>query len=103
MQSEAPYVADSGNRENAAVVLCRPISALQVVEVEQGGFRWGPVVKLSIGAQLRFCGPGFNGTTIKVSVGDLFYFVYRDDFNARGENLLKKERGFWKAASKSGR
>ncbi len=103
MQSDASYVGDSGSRENALVVLSRPISALQVVEMEHGGFRWGPVTKLSIGAQLRFCGPGFNTTTIKVVVGNVFYFVYREDFNAQGESLYKKERAFWKSSSKSAR
>ena len=103
MQSDASYVGDSGSRENTLVALCRPISALQVIEMEHGGFRWGPVVKLSIGTELRFCGPGFNKTTIKVVVNNLFYFVYREDFNGQGESLVKKERAFWKSASKSGR
>jgi hypothetical protein len=66
-------------------VLSRQICALQVVTGEDGGMRWGPVVKLPQGTRLRCFGAGFNKHTVRVQVKDSFFFVFREDIDRESE------------------
>ncbi len=73
-------------------VLSRQICALQVISCEDGGLRWGPVVKLPSGTQIRCYGTGFNKHTVRVQVGDAFYFVFREDINPESGIPLRSDQ-----------
>lgn len=72
-------------------VLSRQICALQVISCEDGALRWGPVVKLPSGTQVRCYGTGFNKHTVRVQVGDAFYFVFREDIDRESGISLRTD------------
>lgn len=59
--------------------LPKTIPAIQVFCVDEGTPELGAISHLPEGAELTFCGTGFNEATIKARYGDQFYFVFLED------------------------
>ncbi|MBV9267340.1 MAG: hypothetical protein JO061_14305 [Acidobacteriaceae bacterium] len=61
-------------------LLSKNIAAIQVLPADGSAEpRLGMITQLPRGAELRFCGEGFNGRTVKVRWGDGYYFVFLQD------------------------
>ncbi len=59
--------------------LPRTVPAIQVFCVHGGTPELGAMSHLPEGAELTFCGTGFNEATVKARCGDQFYFVFLED------------------------
>jgi hypothetical protein len=99
MQSDVSFSGSSSGPDEFCV-LSRQISAVQLVGTEPAAYRWGPVVKLPRGSQVRSCGAGFNRMTVKVVVGESFYFIFREDFDSQRKRWLDQKSVFTSAAAK---
>ena len=62
--------------------LSRTVAAIDLVIDGEGQARLGGIHQLQAGLRVGVCGRGYNERTIKVTCGDSFYFVFRDDLNA---------------------
>ena len=65
------------------IALQKPISAIQVLQEEDGGTRLGLLSKLGPGVVLKRCGDGFNKRTAKVRANGQYYFVFIDDLESQ--------------------
>jgi hypothetical protein len=54
------------------------VMALQIVIGEDGTVRAGRLTQIALTADLVFCGDGFNDKTVKVRLGNQYYFVFRE-------------------------
>jgi hypothetical protein len=52
--------------------------ALQIVIGKDGTVRAGRLTQIALTADLVFCGDGFNDKTVKVRLGNQYYFVFRE-------------------------
>lgn len=68
-------------------VLRGGIPALQLVALDNGRARWGPMVRLPAGAELMPCGEGFDDQTLRVRFGDSFYVVFQKDLDSSKEAI----------------
>lgn len=68
-----------GSGAEKLLTLPRPISAIQLIQKEDGTTKLGLLSQLSAGTEVRLCGDGFNERTIKVRAHGLCYFVFRQD------------------------
>ena len=59
--------------------LPKAIPAIQVFSVHEGTPELGAISQLPAGAELTFCGSGFNHATVKARCEDRFYFVFLED------------------------
>ncbi len=59
----------------------RTCCAMQIVEGENGESRMGLLTQISPATPLEVCGPGFNEKTVKVRLGDKYYYVFREDID----------------------
>jgi hypothetical protein len=60
--------------------LSKPIAAIQSSRASDGHAELGTISHLPEGAELTFCGDGFNDSTLKVRWGGQLYFVFMQDF-----------------------
>jgi hypothetical protein len=61
------------------ITLLKNIAAFQIQPAQNGREQLGVISQLPRGAELRFCGDGFNARTMKVAWGGQHYFVFRQD------------------------
>ncbi len=66
-----------------AYTLSEDVFAMELVRVENGDPRLGPVSKIPRGAEIQACGDGFNERTIKIRWQGKFYFVFLQDLEAQ--------------------
>ncbi len=64
------------------VSVCKPISAVQLINDPRGSTKLGLLSQLRPGSTLEVCGDGFNERTIKVRCDGSFYFVFRQDIES---------------------
>lgn len=57
----------------------RSICAIPIVHLEQGRTQMGALSQIALTDDLTACGDGFNESTVKVRIGQSFYFVFRVD------------------------
>jgi hypothetical protein len=69
----------------AIYTLNEEIAAFQILQRENEVARFGPIVSLPAGAQLRTCGEGFNERTLKVRYEGFFYFVFIQDLECHSK------------------
>ncbi len=55
------------------------IAAIQALRAQDGRTELAAISHLPAGAELTFCGDGFNETTVKVSFEGQFFFVFVQD------------------------
>lgn len=55
------------------------IAAMEVIPSTAGELGLGPVLRIPEGAEIEYCGEGFNEHTVKVRWHGKPYFVYRED------------------------
>ena len=60
--------------------LPNPIPAIQIFNVHDGAPELGAISHLPEGAELTFCGDGFNEATVKARCEGQFYYVFLEDF-----------------------
>ena len=60
-------------------LLLKSIPALQMVAMENGKERWGPLTRLSSGSELHALGDGFDEHTLRVRLDGFIYIVFRQD------------------------
>jgi hypothetical protein len=70
---------------NGTFLLLKSIPALQMVAMENGRERWGPLTRLSIGSELHMLGDGFDGQTLRVRLDGFIYIVFRQDLECAYE------------------
>lgn len=68
---------------NQRFTLCGDLSAIELIRIENGRAGLGLVSKIPEGAEIHFCGDGFNDRTLKVRWEDQFYFVFLEDLQAQ--------------------
>ena len=86
--------------------LPKTIPAIQVYCVHEGSPELGAISHLPEGAELTFCGGGFNDATVKARCGGQFYFVFLEDLesaspSAHGEDSESTTSFAPRKASKS--
>jgi len=59
--------------------LSKNISAIQLVVDKNGDTRLGLISQLARGSRIDVCGDGFNDRTIKVRMGNAFFFAFLQD------------------------
>jgi hypothetical protein len=64
---------------NGTFLLLKSIPALQMVAMENGKERWGPLTRLSSGSELHALGDGFDEHTLRVRLDGFIYIVFRQD------------------------
>jgi hypothetical protein len=69
----------------AVYILNEEIVAFQILQSENEVARFGPIVSLPAGAQVRTCGEGFNERTLKVRYEGSFYFVLVQDLESHSK------------------
>lgn len=65
------------------------VSAIELIRIENGDAGLGPVLKIPEGAEIHFCGEGFNDQTLKVRWEDQFYFVFLQDLQAQRKPMAQ--------------
>lgn len=65
------------------------VSAIELVRIENGKARLGPVLKIPQGAEIHFCGEGFNNQTLKVRWENQFFFVFLEDLKAQRKPMTQ--------------
>lgn len=78
MNSEVFFIPDS-SLSGERVSLSKSISAIQLVQKENGGAQLGSLSQLGPGTTVERCGDGFNERTAKVRANGQCYFVFRQD------------------------
>ena len=61
------------------ITLLKNIVAIQIQPAQNGREQMGVISQLPKGAELSFCGDGFNARTMKVACGGQHYFVFLQD------------------------
>jgi hypothetical protein len=74
--------------------LSRNIAAIQVVSADRETSRLGVITQLPEGAQLDFCGDGFDDRTIKVNWQGCCYFVFLQDLEANRLRMVSTTRSW---------
>lgn len=74
------YFPDPNNHGDR-IRLFKPISAIQLVQAEDGGAKLGVISQLGPGTTVEICGSGFNERTVKVRSASQYYFVFLQDLN----------------------
>jgi hypothetical protein len=72
-------VASSGLK----IVLQSPLSAVQMLQEQDGRTHLGLFSKLGPGTIVEGCGNGFNDRTVKVRANGQFYFVFLEDLESQ--------------------
>ena len=64
---------------NGSFLLEKSIPALQMVSMDNGQERWGPLTRLSSGSELHPLGKGFDDYTLRVRLEGFIYIVFQQD------------------------
>lgn len=80
MNNDAFFIPDTEN-DGERIFLSKGISAIQLVQKENGRAKLGLLAQLGPGTTVQRCGKGFNERTVKVRVQGEFYFVFRHDLD----------------------
>jgi hypothetical protein len=78
-----PFFIPTSNIAGEKVSLSKRISAIELVQKENGRAKLGLLSQLSPGTMLEACGDGFNERTVKVRANGQVYFVFRQDLESQ--------------------
>jgi hypothetical protein len=81
MNRKSFFIPDEGAGRRA-VLLSKPISAVELVRNDDGTVGLGRLAQLSPGTEVIDCGDGFNETTVKVRAAGQCYFVFQQDLDS---------------------
>ncbi len=63
-------------------LLRHDIPALQLISIDNGLARWGPVVRLPQGSEISDFSKGFDDETLQVRFNGCFYIIFKQDIEA---------------------
>jgi len=75
--------------DSPSFTLSGPVSAVQLIP-HGSRARLGPLVSLKEGQEIQLCGDGYNDRTLKVRLGEQFFFVFRRDLEMAGSHPAAK-------------
>jgi hypothetical protein len=76
-------------------VLRDEIPALQLIAIDNGRARWGPMIRLPRGAELHDFGQGFDEQTMRVRYDGCFYIIFQEDLE-KAQRVIEPIK--WKKA-----
>jgi hypothetical protein len=71
-------------------VLGQEIPAPQLLATDNGGARWGPMIRLPRGAELHKLGPSFDDRTILVRFEHCFFVIFSQDLTESQRPVIKQ-------------
>ncbi len=78
-----PFFIPTKDIRGERIPLSRRISAIQLIQKEDGRAKLGLLSQLGPGTTLERCGDGFNERTVKVRANGQCYFVFRQDLECQ--------------------
>jgi hypothetical protein len=88
--ANTPYSIDDSTGQR--YLLRDNIAAMEVMPSTAGEPSLSPVLRIPEGAEIEYCGEGFNEQTVKVRWREKFYFVFREDLQAQRRPAAKYAR-----------